>query len=317
MKEQNVLNVISLPVAANVLGYNIDFVIEICRHAHVSGRPFTVIRSTNGLYFIEKTSFERYINTCPDYYYDEQHFDPHQLQLSDDNLDFVCGTKQDANAAGAERYEESNEVTFSDDELALLNDNENEYINLATARYMLGTDIPNLIYVCQRAYYSARPFKVTILYNRCFAIEKSSLLRYMNTRSVEMDCFFDVVESEATLFDHVCGCKDFCDEDIDDDACLMEDTYENEPILFPEEYYQMRKEDELKNEQEDADAKLFAQFRALRIALGMTQGELAAKAGMGQTDLSKLERGLIKNPAYETLKKVANALGFVLRTNMV
>ena len=229
----------------------------------------------------------------------------------------MCGTKQDANAAGAERYEESNEVTFSDDELALLNDNENEYINLATARYMLGTDIPNLIYVCQRAYYSARPFKVTILYNRCFAIEKSSLLRYMNTRSVEMNCFFDVVESEATLFDHVCGCKDFCDEDIDDDACLMEDTYENEPILFPEEYYQMRKEDELKNEQEDADAKLFAQFRALRIALGMTQGELAAKAGMGQTDLSKLERGLIKNPAYETLKKVANALGFVLRTNMV
>lgn len=138
-----------------------------------------------------------------------------------------------------------------------------------------------------------------------------------DTRSVEMNCFFDVVESEATLFDHVCGCKDFYLDGKSTDkktyfSCALNYKYENEEILFPEEYYQMRKEDELKNEQEDADTKMFAQFRALRIALSMTQGELAKKAGMGQPDLSKLERGLIKNPAYETLKKVANALGVVL-----
>lgn len=46
----------------------------------------------------------------------------------------------------------------------------------------------------------------------------------------------------------------------------------------------------------------------LRLARGLSQEELAKKAGTGQPNISRLERGTI-NPSLHFLQKVAEALG--------
>jgi len=49
-------------------------------------------------------------------------------------------------------------------------------------------------------------------------------------------------------------------------------------------------------------------IRAARRSLGMTQSELAAKAGITQQHLSKIER-LASDAGASTLSRIANALG--------
>lgn len=314
-------NTMSIGVAAQILGYNIDFMIQICRRAHISGRPFIVLRSNEGKYLIEKSSFERYINTCPDYCFDgSEYSDLDSRLLNEELLDFVCGSKQDANAATASRYEVGEEIHFTKEEQSLLEQKETGYVSLTSARYMLHTDIPTLVLVCERAYTSQRPFKVIIDDKDSpkprFLIEKSSLLHYIRTCSAEFKFFIWNHEEEGSVLDHVCGCIDLYDAEVDEhfiDSVIYEDTYEGEPIIIPKEYEQYLAEVQMKEQQSDATNKLFAEMRGLRIALGLTQEELAKKAGIGQTDLSKLERGLTKNPSIETIQKVANALGFVLK----
>ena len=51
-------------------------------------------------------------------------------------------------------------------------------------------------------------------------------------------------------------------------------------------------------------------IRNKRIELGLTQEQLAIKAGIPYTTLSKIENELVKNPTVNTLKKIADALGF-------
>lgn len=50
-----------------------------------------------------------------------------------------------------------------------------------------------------------------------------------------------------------------------------------------------------------------AQLAARRIELELTQAEVAARAGLTQADVSRLERGL-GNPTEETLERLAVAL---------
>lgn len=47
---------------------------------------------------------------------------------------------------------------------------------------------------------------------------------------------------------------------------------------------------------------------AARARAGITQGELANRAGIDQSDISKIERGLA-NPSVSTLNRIAAALG--------
>lgn len=49
-------------------------------------------------------------------------------------------------------------------------------------------------------------------------------------------------------------------------------------------------------------------IRAARKSLGMTQSELAAKAGITQQHLSKIER-LASDASASTLRRIASALG--------
>jgi ribosome-binding protein aMBF1 (putative translation factor) len=57
--------------------------------------------------------------------------------------------------------------------------------------------------------------------------------------------------------------------------------------------------------------RLAAQFRERRRALGLTQVELAARMGVDQAEVSRLERG-VGNPTQQTLLRAATALGVSL-----
>lgn len=53
---------------------------------------------------------------------------------------------------------------------------------------------------------------------------------------------------------------------------------------------------------------LAGQLLALRLAAGMTQAELAKRAGLSQADVSRYERGL-GNPTRTTIEGIAAVLG--------
>ncbi|WP_320958509.1 helix-turn-helix transcriptional regulator [Enterocloster asparagiformis] len=60
-------------------------------------------------------------------------------------------------------------------------------------------------------------------------------------------------------------------------------------------------------------------FRALveaRISQNLTQKELAARTGIDQADISKLENGT-RNPSLNLLKRLADGMGMVLRIEFV
>jgi XRE family transcriptional regulator, regulator of sulfur utilization len=61
----------------------------------------------------------------------------------------------------------------------------------------------------------------------------------------------------------------------------------------------------------DAEMRRFdlaGQLLALRLAAGLTQAELAERAGLSQADISRYERGL-GNPTRTTIELIAAALG--------
>lgn len=49
-------------------------------------------------------------------------------------------------------------------------------------------------------------------------------------------------------------------------------------------------------------------LRKMREKNGLTQQELSAKTGIGQGIISDIERGATKNPRFETVAKLAEAL---------
>ncbi|HVQ44114.1 MAG TPA: helix-turn-helix transcriptional regulator [Candidatus Saccharimonadia bacterium] len=76
------------------------------------------------------------------------------------------------------------------------------------------------------------------------------------------------------------------------------------------------KEESLKNDPElahlydelEPEYQLARSFIEARIAKGLTQIELAQKAGVGQTVIARLESGT-SNPTVATVSKVARVLG--------
>ncbi len=53
-----------------------------------------------------------------------------------------------------------------------------------------------------------------------------------------------------------------------------------------------------------------------RIEQNLTQKELAARTGINQADISKLENGT-KNPSLKLLKRLAHGLGMQLKIEMI
>jgi XRE family transcriptional regulator, regulator of sulfur utilization len=57
-----------------------------------------------------------------------------------------------------------------------------------------------------------------------------------------------------------------------------------------------------------SDIALGLQFHDARVSMGITQQELALRAGVPQADISRIERGG-GNPTEATLQRLARALG--------
>lgn len=49
-------------------------------------------------------------------------------------------------------------------------------------------------------------------------------------------------------------------------------------------------------------------LREARRRAGLTQVELSAKSGVGQTAISKIEVGVVTDPSFETVRRLADAL---------
>ncbi len=58
-----------------------------------------------------------------------------------------------------------------------------------------------------------------------------------------------------------------------------------------------------------AKRKVGLRLKALRQAKGLTQVELAGKAGVTQAYLAQLEAGVRGNPSLDVLERLARALG--------
>ena len=59
---------------------------------------------------------------------------------------------------------------------------------------------------------------------------------------------------------------------------------------------------------ENQDNNLGQKIRKLRKELGLSQDELARKADIPYTTLTKIEIGVIKNPSFKAVSKIAEAL---------
>jgi len=53
-------------------------------------------------------------------------------------------------------------------------------------------------------------------------------------------------------------------------------------------------------------------IKKLRKKQGLSQDELARKADIPYTTLTKIEIGVIKNPSFDSVSKIAEALGITL-----
>ena len=58
--------------------------------------------------------------------------------------------------------------------------------------------------------------------------------------------------------------------------------------------------------------QLGSTIRKLRERAGLTQDELATKAGISQPYLSQLEAGSVKRPAVQVVHRLAKALGVTI-----
>lgn len=87
---------------------------------------------------------------------------------------------------------------------------------------------------------------------------------------------------------------------------------------FQELLQEQIKDPEFKKEWDDIQPEMDV-IRAMidaRIEQNLTQKELAARTGINQADISKLENGT-KNPSLKLLKRLAHGLGMQLKIEFV
>lgn len=80
----------------------------------------------------------------------------------------------------------------------------------------------------------------------------------------------------------------------------------------------LAEDDEFKKEYEalQPEMNIIRAIAAARKEQGLTQKELAARTGLDQADISKLENGT-RNPTLGMLKRLADGLGFSLKIEFV
>ena len=89
-------------------------------------------------------------------------------------------------------------------------------------------------------------------------------------------------------------------------------------MKFDDYLQEQLKDPEFKKEWDDIQPEMDA-IRAMidaRIEQNLTQKELAARTGIDQADISKLENGT-RNPSLKLLKKLASGLGMQLKIEFV
>ena len=89
-------------------------------------------------------------------------------------------------------------------------------------------------------------------------------------------------------------------------------------MKFDDYLQQQIKDPEFKKEWDDIQPEMDV-IRAMidaRIEQNLTQKELAARTGIDQADISKLENGT-RNPSLKLLKKLASGLGMQLKIEFV
>lgn len=81
---------------------------------------------------------------------------------------------------------------------------------------------------------------------------------------------------------------------------------------------QLELDDEFRKEYEalESDIEVLSTLLAARLEMNLTQQELAKRCGIDQSDLSKIERGVL-NPSVKILKKIAKGLGKKLKIEFV
>ncbi len=87
---------------------------------------------------------------------------------------------------------------------------------------------------------------------------------------------------------------------------------------FQELLQEQLKDPEFKKEWDDIQPEMDV-IRAMidaRIKQNLTQKELAARTGIDQADISKLENGT-RNPSLKLLKKLASGLGMQLKIEFI
>jgi DNA-binding XRE family transcriptional regulator len=89
----------------------------------------------------------------------------------------------------------------------------------------------------------------------------------------------------------------------------------SEPSEFQSWFHSQLADKEFRRcvEQRLSELDLDRQLKQRRLALGLSQSELARFVRVGQPYLAKLESGTIKNPELKTLVKAATALGCTLK----
>ena len=90
-------------------------------------------------------------------------------------------------------------------------------------------------------------------------------------------------------------------------------------ISFDEYLKETLENDELLREEwgkTEAEYNILRVVLDTRVRLNLTQHELAKRCGIDQSDLSKIERGVL-NPSVKILKKIANGLGKKLKIEFV
>ena len=89
-------------------------------------------------------------------------------------------------------------------------------------------------------------------------------------------------------------------------------------MKFDDYLQEQLKDPELKKEWDDIQPEMDV-IRAMidaRIEQNLTQKDLAARTGIDQADISKLENGT-RNPSLKLLKKLASGLGMRLKIEFV
>lgn len=87
---------------------------------------------------------------------------------------------------------------------------------------------------------------------------------------------------------------------------------------FREFLNEQLQDEEFKKEWEDIQPEIDV-IRAMveaRISQNLTQKELAARTGINQADISKLEKGT-RNPSLKLLKRIADGMDMVLKIEFI